>query len=69
MDSRRLERINELAVKAKTEGLTVEEKAEREALRFEYISELRENLRSQLDSTVIKYPDGRTVRLSDKKKK
>ncbi|MBR5768414.1 MAG: DUF896 domain-containing protein [Clostridia bacterium] len=69
MDSRRLERINELAVKGKTEGLTVEEKAEREALRFEYISELRENLRSQLDSTVIKYPDGRTVRLSDKKKK
>ncbi|MBO4414077.1 MAG: DUF896 domain-containing protein [Clostridia bacterium] len=69
MDSRRLERINELAVKDKTEGLTVEEKAEREALRFEYISELRENLRSQLDSTVIKYPDGRTVRLSDKKKK
>ena len=69
MDSRRLERINELAVKDKTEGLTVEEKAEREALRFEYIRELRENLRAQLDNTIIEYPDGRTVRLSDKKKK
>ena len=69
MDRRSLERINELAVKSKTEGLTTDEKAEQEVLRFQYISELRENLRAQLDGTVIKYPDGRTERLSDKKKK
>ncbi|MBP5256612.1 MAG: DUF896 domain-containing protein [Clostridia bacterium] len=69
MDRRSLERINELAVKSKTDGLTTDEKAEQEALRFQYISELRENLRAQLDETVIKYPDGRTERLSDKKKK
>ena len=67
MEKQRLERINELARKSRTpEGLTAEERAEQEKLRFEYVSALKEDLRAQLDSTVVQYPDGRRVRLSEK---
>lgn len=41
-------RINELARKAKTEGLTEEEKEEQKRLRREYIDSVVGNLRSQL---------------------
>ena len=51
-------RINELAKKAKAEGLTDEETKEREALRNRYIASVRENLSAQLDNTVIVEPDG-----------
>ncbi len=68
MDRKSLDRLNELALKSKTEELTTDEKAEREALRFEFISGLRADLRAQLDSTVIEYPDGRRERLSDRNK-
>lgn len=51
-------RINELAKKAKTEGLTEEEKQERAALRSRYVASVRENLSAQLDNTVIVEPDG-----------
>ena len=43
-------RINELARKNKTEGLTPEETAEREALRKLYIESFRANLKAQLDT-------------------
>lgn len=46
-------RINELARKAKTEGLAPEELVERDALRQRYIASVRENLRAQLDNTYI----------------
>ncbi len=46
-------RINELARKAKTEGLTPEEIAERDKLRKEYIAAFRRNLVEQLDNTYI----------------
>lgn len=51
-------RINELAKKAKTEGLTEEETQERAALRNRYVASVRENLSAQLDNTVIVEPDG-----------
>lgn len=51
-------RINELAKKAKTEGLTEEETQERAALRRRYVASVRENLSAQLDNTVIVEPDG-----------
>ena len=51
-------RINELAKKAKNEGLTVEEKAEQKKLREAYVAAYRENLRSTLEKTVIVEPDG-----------
>ena len=46
-------RINELAAKAKAEGLTPEELAERDQLRREYIAAIRRNLTAQLDNTYI----------------
>lgn len=51
-------RINELAKKAKTVGLTEEETQERAALRSRYVASVRENLSAQLDNTVIVEPDG-----------
>ena len=51
-------RINELAAKAKTEGLTAEETAERDQLRRIYIDNVKASLTGQLDNTYIVYPDG-----------
>lgn len=45
-----IDRINELAHKAKTEGLTEEELLERDLLRKEYISAFKDNLRAQLEN-------------------
>ncbi len=43
-------RINELAKKAKKEGLTEAEKVEQKKLREAYIAAYRENLRSTLET-------------------
>mgnify|MGYP002574099847 FL=1 len=51
-------RINELAKKAKREGLTEAEKAEQKKLREAYVAAYRENLRSTLEQTVVVEPDG-----------
>lgn len=48
-----IERINELAKKAKAEGLTDEEKAEQQVLRRAYIDSVLGNMRSQLDNVTI----------------
>ena len=58
MEKYKLDRINELAKKSKTEELTAEEKAEQAALRQEYIMEIRASFGAMLDNTVIQYPDG-----------
>ena len=41
MDPKKIERINELAKKKKTEGLTAEEKVEQAKLREEYIEGIK----------------------------
>lgn len=69
MHPEKLARINELAKKSRTEGLTAEEKQEQEALRNEYRRAVVGNLRGQLDNTVIVEPDGSSYRLKDEKKK
>ena len=46
-------RINELARKAKTVGLTPEELTERDKLRRIYIDSVKANLTGQLDNTYI----------------
>lgn len=51
-------RINELAAKAKSQGLTPEETAERDKLRRIYIDNVKASLTGQLDNTYIVYPDG-----------
>lgn len=48
-----VERINELARKAKTVGLTEEEKQEQVKLRKEYIASVVGDLRNQLDNTYV----------------
>ena len=67
MEQSKIDRINELARKAKTpEGLTAEEAAEREVLRREYVEGFKRSLRAQLDNTVIQYPDGTRRKLGEK---
>ena len=59
MEKAKIDRINALAAKAKTEkGLTPAELAEQKALRDEYIAEIRLSFGGMLDNTVIQYPDG-----------
>ena len=59
MTQEKIDRINELARKAKTaEGLTAEELAERDVLRRAYIDSMKASLVGHLDNTVIQYPDG-----------
>lgn len=55
MDKKKIQRINELARKAKEEGLTDDEQKERDALRKEYIACIRASFKAQLDS--IEYVD------------
>lgn len=68
MDKKKIDRINELAKKAKTEGLTEKEQAERKVLREEYIAEFRGSLKAQLDNTIVINPDGTSYRLKQKEK-
>ncbi len=67
MEQVKLDRINELAKKAKTEELTPEEKAEQKKLREEYILEFRAGMRGILDNTYIQYPDGTKKKVEKKK--
>ena len=59
-------RINELARKAKTTGLTPEELQERDKLRRIYIDSVKANLVGQLENTYIVEPDGTKKKLSRK---
>ena len=59
-------RINALAKKAKTEGLTEEEIAERDKLRRIYIDNVKSNLVGQLENTYIVDPDGTKHKLTHK---
>lgn len=66
MEIEKIDRINALAHKAKSVGLTEEEKKERELLRKEYLASVRMNLRSQLDNIDVKEKDGSIVNLGEK---
>lgn len=69
MESNKLDRINQLAKKAKTEGLTEQESLEQQQLRSEYIAAYRENLRAQLDNIILVEPDGTQTKIVPKHKK
>lgn len=58
MDQKKIDRINELARKAKEGPLTPEETEERAALRAEYVKAFQESLRSQLDGITVLEQDG-----------
>lgn len=60
-------RINELAHKAKAEGLTPEELVERDKLRRIYIDSVKANLVGQLENTYLVRPDGSKEKVQKKK--
>lgn len=66
MDSTRIDRINTLAHKAKSVGLTEEEKRERDLLRREYIAAIRMNLQTHLDNIDVIEKDGSVTNLGGK---
>lgn len=67
MDQKQIDRINELARKAKSpEGLTEWEAMERAALRREYIDSVLGNLNAQLDNTYIVDAKGNKTKLKKK---
>ena len=59
-------RINELAKKAKTEGLNNEEIAERDKLRRIYIDSVKASLVGHLENTYIVSPDGTKKKVQHK---
>ena len=59
-------RINELAKKAKTVGLTEEEKVEQAALRKEYLADIRKSLEATLSNVYFVEEDGSQTKLKKK---
>lgn len=63
MEQKKIDRINELARKQKSEGLTDEELAEQKILRREYIDSFKADLISQLNSIYIVDENGNKRKL------
>ena len=59
-------RINDLAHKAKAQGLTEEELVERDKLRRIYIDSVKASLVGQLENTYIVSPDGTKKKVTPK---
>ena len=66
MEQRKIDRINELARKAKAGPLTAEEEAERAQLRREYIDAVVGSLKGQLDRTYLVDGQGNKTKLRRK---
>ena len=66
MDQKKIDRINELARKAKASSLTEEEKQEQAVLRREYIDSVVGSLKGQLDNTYIVDSKGNKTKLRKK---
>ena len=64
----RVQRINELARKKRTVGLTDEELSEQQRLRAEYLQAFRDGMEQMLQSIVIEEPDGSRKPLEKKQK-
>lgn len=67
MTEEKIARINELAKKQKSEGLTDSEKEEQKKLRREYIESYKRSLINELEHTYILYPDGTKKKVELKK--
>ncbi len=66
MTEEKIQRINELYRKSKSEGLTEAEKKEQQVLRREFIDSFKRNLRGQLDNISIREADGSITNLGEK---
>ncbi len=66
MTEERIARLNELARKKKTIGLTEEEKQEQALLREEYLAAIRASLTAQLDNVYFVDENGQEQKLKRK---
>ena len=66
MKQEQIDRINELARKARFVGLTPDEEKERAALRRAYIDSVLGNLQAQLDNTYLVDEQGNKRKLEKK---
>ena len=66
MEQKKIDRINELARKQKSQGLTEQEKQEQYTLRREYIDSFKRSLVGQLENTYILRPDGTKEKVTRK---
>ena len=66
MDQKKIDRINHLAHKQKTIGLTPEEEAEQAVLRKEYVAMWKKSLERELEHTYIVTPDGKKHKVKKK---
>lgn len=66
MEQKKIDRINELAKKAREGELTPDELVERDKLRREYIDSFKMSLVGQLENTYIQRPDGTKEKLKKK---
>lgn len=62
----KINRINELYRKSQAEGLTEEEKKEQALLRQEFIANVRQNMRNQLNNIDMVNEDGTIENLGEK---
>ena len=67
MEKEQIERINELARKKKTVGLTEAELEEQARLRKQYIAEWRASMESVLQSVIIQNENGTQTPLQKKR--
>ena len=66
MNQEKIDRINELYRKSKAEGLTEAERAEQTLLRKEFVANVRNNLKTQLDNIDMQNPDGTIYNMGEK---
>lgn len=66
MEQKKIDRINELAHKAKQGTLTSDETQERDCLRKEYIASFRGNLKATLDTITVVDEKGNKMPLKPK---
>ncbi len=66
MNQEKIDRINALYRKSQAEGLTEAERNEQALLRKEFVANVRNNLKAQLNNIDMVNPDGTTYNLGEK---
>ncbi len=61
LEEKKIKRINELAKKSKTSGLSIEEAKEQSQLRSEYLKTFRSTMRDTIENVKVIDPDGNDV--------
>lgn len=61
LSKEKLNRINELAKKSKSEGLTSQEKKEQQQLREQYLQNIRKTFKGTIENMKVIDPNGKDV--------